>query len=76
VGAFAYEGADLYDEISKGVGSVFVVGGALMETRLTLLLMILAQSVLPKAAGIWVQLSTIRSHRMLTSTIGSKYTRV
>jgi hypothetical protein len=42
-----------------------------METRLTFLLMILAQSVLPKVSGIWVQLSTIRSHRMLTSTIGS-----
>ena len=40
-----------------------------METRLTFLLMILAKSVLPKVSGIWVQLSTIRSHRMLTSTI-------
>ena len=27
-----------------------------METRLTCLLMILAQSVLPKVSGIWVQL--------------------
>ena len=51
--------------------SHLLVRGIRMETRLTFLLMILAQSVLPKVSGIWVQLSIIRSHRMPTSTIGS-----
>jgi len=36
-----------------------LVRGIRMATRLTFLLMILAQSVLPKVSGIWVQLSTI-----------------